>query len=102
MATSMSAAFYHLSTALLRSIYGIRFRATALLLELLAAGLMAPPQARERQHHTAGGVRWIAGALLAAMMMVMVFAHDASAAPTFQAAGGAVSGIGPVSPAWPA
>src|SRR5438128_12675012 len=46
MATSMSAAFRDLSTALLRSIYGIRFRATALLLVLLAAGLAATPEAR--------------------------------------------------------
>src|SRR5205823_2023409 len=46
-------------------------------------------------------VRWIAGALLAAMMMVMVFAHDASAAPTFQAAGTAVGASGAATPTWP-
>src|SRR5206468_10521972 len=49
-------------------------------------------------------VRWIAGALLAAMMMVMVFAQDASAAPAFQAAGTAVGAPATISasPAWPA
>src|SRR5439155_14393438 len=75
---------------------------TPLLLGLLAAGLMAPPQARERQNHTTGSVRWIAGALLAALMMVMVFAQDASAtAPNFQAGGLAVQGTTSASPAWP-
>jgi len=47
----------------------------------------------------ARSVGWIAGALIAAMM---VFAHHASAAPpNFQAAGNAVNGTGAVSPPWP-
>ncbi|TLY20283.1 MAG: DUF2341 domain-containing protein [Nitrospirae bacterium] len=46
MARFMSAAFCDLSTALLRRGYGIRFRATALLLALLAVGLMAVPEAQ--------------------------------------------------------
>src|SRR2546427_7624661 len=46
----------------------------------------------------AGSVRWIAGALIGAMM---VFAHDASAAPSFGLAGTSQAGTGTISVAWP-
>src|SRR6266700_4981461 len=41
---------------------------------------------------------WIAGALIAAMM---VFAHDASAAPSFGLAGTSQAGTGTISVSWP-
>src|SRR5207245_2693718 len=46
----------------------------------------------------AGSAGWIAGALIAAMM---VFAHDASAAPSFGLAGTSQAGTGTLSVAWP-
>src|SRR5712691_594901 len=42
---------------------------------------------------------WIAGALIAAM--IMAFTHDASAAPSFSSAGGVASGTGSITVNWP-
>src|SRR2546430_2163502 len=46
----------------------------------------------------AGSAGWIAGALIAAMI---VFAHDASAAPSFGLAGTSQAGTGTISVSWP-
>ncbi|TLY19906.1 MAG: DUF2341 domain-containing protein [Nitrospirae bacterium] len=69
MATSMSAAFYDLSTAL--------------LLGLLAAGLMGPPQARGKRIHTAIKKLLGAGLVIASLGFFILPSKAQAAAPTF-------------------
>src|SRR5439155_10699307 len=83
MATSMSAAFYDLSTAL--------------LLGLLAAGLMGPPQARGKRIHTAIKKLLGAGLVVASLAFFILPSNAQAAAPTFNSfsAIGAAANTGP-------